>query len=491
MKGDKRKSSATNNRDLASKVGFDRFVSVLEEEGKMDKSSTARPAIVELKDGRARRFQIRVKVGSLNFRGAWKTRESAERVADEIEQIRKSLPPLRHNQTFRIPGGKTTTLRTLNGLMEDWLADEDTRQCPSTKVGYWKSYKFYVAPDFGNCMLHQVDQESFNKTLRSMVDKNLSKGSVVQVKTVLKVLNDYAKTSLKYPSDKLLNFATNEAGGNLQFKQLKHYEAIEQEDLEKIISSIFKVKRDKRLNPVVPYAILTASLTGMRSGEIRALQWGDIDYKKKEISIQRGITKRTKAKKITKKIGKDYVESTVRVSEEYCWNRTKTDASRRTLELSIELETALHELRDEWTQAMGRAPKKDDFMFIQVTGPHRGDFLRYYRLRYGISSYFKRAGLSGKLTMHQLRASFATILLRTAPNPGAALVNVQRMLGHTDVSTTAIYAQSRKSERREMVNSLPRYVFKGNSDEMKEDVDYSKLSKEDLIKILESFKKDS
>jgi integrase/recombinase XerD len=76
---------------------------------------------------------------------------------------------------------------------------------------------------------------------------------------------------------------------------------------------------------------------------------------------------------------------------------------------------------------------------------HRGQQLTRQGLWLIIKAYAKQARLGGEVTPHTLRHSFAAHKL----NIGAELQEVQKLLGHANISTTQIYTQLAKEKRKE------------------------------------------
>lgn len=82
--------------------------------------------------------------------------------------------------------------------------------------------------------------------------------------------------------------------------------------------------------------------------------------------------------------------------------------------------------------------KEEEALFLN----HRGQQLTRQGLWLIIKAYARQANLSAEVTPHTLRHSFATHKL----NSGSDLQEVQKLLGHANISTTQIYTQLTSNE---------------------------------------------
>ncbi|HRX04494.1 MAG: site-specific tyrosine recombinase XerD [Anaerolineae bacterium] len=79
---------------------------------------------------------------------------------------------------------------------------------------------------------------------------------------------------------------------------------------------------------------------------------------------------------------------------------------------------------------------------------HRGERLTRQGLWLIIKQYVDTVGIEGDVTPHTLRHSFATHML----HGGAKLRDVQKLLGHANISTTQVYTQVTQDHLREAYN---------------------------------------
>lgn len=159
-----------------------------------------------------------------------------------------------------------------------------------------------------------------------------------------------------------------------------------------------------------------AIMTGMRKGEILALQWKDIDFQQDII-------------KVSKSIFHDGDKPLIK--------EPKTEAGTRTVPLLEPLKKVLEAIKH----------KNANHYIISVDGGETP--LRKRRFITLYNKFKEKTGIS--CTAHQLRHSFATVAFEA----GVPVKAVQEILGHKQISTTMdIYTEFRKKSLDEATNLL-------------------------------------
>lgn len=146
------------------------------------------------------------------------------------------------------------------------------------------------------------------------------------------------------------------------------------------------------------YAIWAfAVCTGMRSGELMALEWGDVDEKNGIIGVSKSFNKRLKLTKCPK------------------------NGTWRNVDINSQLQNVIADLRRERGHESTVLP-----MFPEWKNGEAGKVLRLF---------LERIGIQKEVVFHTLRACFATHLLSTGVEP----LKVMRMGGWSDLKTFQIY----------------------------------------------------
>ncbi|SNR87100.1 integrase/recombinase XerD [Anaerovirgula multivorans] len=109
---------------------------------------------------------------------------------------------------------------------------------------------------------------------------------------------------------------------------------------------------------------------------------------------------------------------------------------------SVALEALVDYLNNARTHFLKSEEK--ELLFLNMQGGHltRQGFWKI------IKAYTKQSNIEKTITPHTLRHSFATHLVQN----GADLKSVQEMLGHSDISTTQIYANLTKNKIKDVYN---------------------------------------
>lgn len=294
-----------------------------------------------------------------------------------------------------------------------WLEDyvKSTKRA-TTYQRYRSMLDLHVLPFLGGFAMDQIKRSDVRNALLSIYQKGLSKSTVSTARNVISGTFDYAI------DDEILDF--NPCSGIL--KKLGLDPRLEREPVRPLTPeevSLFLETCKKHQRKWHPF-FLCAFRTGLRLGELLALEWGDVDFSGRFIHVQRSFRNgRT--------------------------TRTKNKKSRR-VDMSNQLCTglkALYTVRKK--EALKSGAALAEVVFHTDEKPTSQNTIRNIWKR-----VLKKAGLRN-CRFHDIRHTFASLLLSQGESP----VYVKDQLGHSSIQMTVdIYGHLIPSGNREAVNSL-------------------------------------
>ncbi len=148
-------------------------------------------------------------------------------------------------------------------------------------------------------------------------------------------------------------------------------------------------------------------MTGVRRQELLDLNWDDIDFGEKTITVRKGKGKKQRVIPITEPL-----------------------------------------ISHLWKYLQSRLPLTNHALFISANGGR----LSCTPLEQTFRLYMKKSGLDKKgYTLHTLRHTYASHLALN----GASILSIQKLLGHSDLNSTQIYAHINTDHLRSEVEKLP------------------------------------
>jgi integrase len=238
----------------------------------------------------------------------------------------------------------------------------------------------HVKPALGKKPIDEIKPRHVKELLASVLGKGLSSASARAVLRILSgILEDVREDDLisTNPCMKMGRYC-----GNGRVKKINPLEAHEVGQL---------LENAQTLPIEIRTMILVGVRTGLRIGELLALDWSDVDLEERTLEVSKSW---------------DYHRKKM--------SKTKTGASR-TVRLTHQTVAGLKELRD--------ATKYGKIVFCDKNGgrlPHKRmrNWLKVVAPRY--------------ITPHDLRHTYATLRLAKGDN----LVDVSKQLGHSSIETT-------------------------------------------------------
>ena len=297
-----------------------------------------------------------------------------------------------------LPVKSKPVLPTIAEYQSRWLEELDRTDLKrSTKDNYRYLLTKHIVPAFGNTLLGALDCSMIKRWVITRSAK-YSKDTVRLMVAVLRVMMQEAVHEGIIPVNPVMKL------GKFYRSARKVKEKIDPFTLEELHA--IELACSERF-PEYYVFILCMARTGMRIGEVTALQWWDIDFKNNYIIIRRNIPHHRQ------------VET------------TKTASSQRRVDMSPELAEELKRLRTERKKkalSNGEVFNPEEWVFRTEEGTplYYTNFLRrvWHRVQ-DIANVRRR-------TPHDLRHTWASHMLAA----GADLAYVSAQLGHSNPSIT-------------------------------------------------------
>ncbi len=281
---------------------------------------------------------------------------------------------------------RAESIPSLRSYATKWLQDEvKALRRPATYERYESILRRHVFPKLGNRAVDNISRGDLRRFFLALNKKGMPRSTLGLVRDVLSGPMGAAV------DDELI--AANPVTGvlkrlNLENSKQVEFEPPDQAGVERILTTARAHFPDYH-----PFFV-TAFKTGMRLGELIALEWEDVDWDNRTIKIVRSFRRKNTAA-----------------------GPTKTGKTRR-VDMSDQL---VRELRNH--QKKGTSKK---LMF-----PYKGGYLPQNQARRLFKRILTKADMP-PMRVHDIRHTFASTLL----SAGLPVTYVSRQLGHSSIKIT-------------------------------------------------------
>ena len=291
----------------------------------------------------------------------------------------------------------------LEDFAKTWVANHVSSASESVLRGYSDHLRLHIGPALGGCLLNAITREQVDTFLTGLLkkrsrnagkdNKTLSPSTINKIRGTLNMIMEYAR-QLRYVYENPV-------------KDVKKFK-VDAEEMDFLQPSEI-VLLLKHASEPFKTLFRTAIFTGMRKGELLALQWGDIDWNRNLILVRRALHWRS-------------LKETPQGEQRWYIGTTKTKNSIRSIMLSPMLKKAL-----EIHRIMAPVSPQD-FIFCNANGkPMDPDHIVSREFHPTLAM----AGIR-RIRFHDLRHTFATLLIAQGEN----IKFIQRQMGHASIQTT-------------------------------------------------------
>ncbi|MCC0716526.1 site-specific integrase [Clostridioides sp. ES-S-0077-01] len=306
---------------------------------------------------------------------------------------------------------------SFSDFLDFWYKEYVLLNCKyGTQKNYEKIIRNHLKPDLGKYKLKNLNPAILQKFLNDKSRFGLSKNSINNFYGVLSGALKSAVYPFKFIKENPMQYVHMP---KMQENKKNDLKIISLKDFNKILERF-----PQGSSFYTPLQI--AFNTGMRGGEITALQWDDIDLENKIIHVRHTLISKGK--------------------EGFELGSPKTESSYRKINIGDTLTKVLREhkkLQKEMKLKFGEWYINSNFVCTKEMGEHvTTNSLKYL-------SRVVNYELGIDFNFHSLRHTHATMLLEN----GANIKDIQHRLGHAKISTTMdTYSHVTNNMRNQTVN---------------------------------------
>jgi integrase len=292
--------------------------------------------------------------------------------------------------------------RTLNGAADAWLTHLAASGTKASSVrAYRAALNKWYAPDLGTRSLDRITTSDVEHAMRRMRDAGLSDKSIRNYVGVLRALFNFA-------ADRRRHWASRNPVADVDLPKSPTYSEIRYLTTAEVWALI-DAAAPGQWQDLDRALYLTAAMTGMRIGELQALEWRSVDCAHARLRARRTFDRKTKQ-----------------------FTTPKSRRSERAIPMPDVVAGALERLfRSQHPDAVEPDPGA-----LVFADPMTGEPLGWRRMYERLRAALKAAGLDETFGFHSLRHSYGTALAAQ----GVPMRTLQEWMGHRDIQTTQRYA---------------------------------------------------
>ncbi|MDN6900940.1 site-specific integrase [Oenococcus sicerae] len=316
-----------------------------------------------------------------------------------------------------------------NELAKEWLAMKEKDVKPSTYKKIEERYKLHIQPYFKGIYLDELTPIKAQKFVNGLAAK------LVGYTDSLDIVNQVYKKAVQYGYVKDNPFANVDKPRAKKAPSSASVKFYDVEQLRRFLNSAYQLYAKDHYSRYLFFRLL--AFTGMRKGEALALNWSDVDFSNKTLSISKTVVT---------------VENGEVVSSE-----PKTKASNRLMTLDDDTVSALAEWKlrqHDLYKTLGYESSPCNYVFNSEVN----SFISLSRPRAWARAIAKAVDLP-PIIIHGFRHTYATLAVQS----GMDIKQLQYQLGHNDVHTTLqIYAEVTKKQKTETAKIFANFVNESN-----------------------------